>query len=256
MYKVYISNKVTSDEDRRIAKALAAELEAMGYEAIYDAAKLDPSRDVPVARIRELADLDAVVALVTKNRSNSVMVESGMARAFEYVFGKMRLFVVKVGEMEIPKAVGNKYNFRMSLKPTSEEIHGVAVKLDREIRKQQVNPNIFISHRHSDKHVAQAIVKLLETEFEIQRHNLRCTSVDPYRLRAGEHLNERLRTELQHAEVVLGVISPDVKDFELCAVRTRGVLGPRRKDVSIAHSRRHERSRPGADWRLGHAFPN
>jgi hypothetical protein len=42
--KIYISHKATVDEDRRMAKALAAELEAMGHRAIYNAAELHPGR--------------------------------------------------------------------------------------------------------------------------------------------------------------------------------------------------------------------
>jgi len=217
--KIYISHKVTVDEDRRMAKALAAELEAMGHRAIYNAAELHPGRNWRDAHILELADSDAVVALLTKNQSNSVMGEIGMARVFHYAFGKMQLLPVLV-EIGIPNVVSDMFNFRM--KPTPENIHGVAEELDRAVRKQRGYPNVFISHRHSDEQVVQALVDLLATEFEIQPDNLRCTSIDPYRLRAGDRTDERLRTELQHAEAVLGVISPDVKDssyvlFELGA---------------------------------------
>jgi hypothetical protein len=41
--KFYIAHKITVDDDRRLAKALAAELEAMGHIAIYHAASDDPS---------------------------------------------------------------------------------------------------------------------------------------------------------------------------------------------------------------------
>jgi hypothetical protein len=84
--KIYVSHKATEDDDRRMAKALAAELEAMGHRAIYNAAELHPGRNWRDAHILELADSDAVVALLTKNQSNSVMGEIGVARAFHYAF--------------------------------------------------------------------------------------------------------------------------------------------------------------------------
>jgi hypothetical protein len=219
--KFYISNKTTVDDDRRLAKALAAELEVMGHIASYHAAADEPGPNVRDAHFKALAGSDAVVALLTKNHSNSVMGEIGMARALQHAFGKILLLPVLV-EIEIPNVVKDIFNFRMKLTPTAGEIHGVAEELVRAVRKRQVYPNVFISHRHSDARVAQALVKLLETGFEIQPSNLRCTSVHPYRLKVGDRTAERLRTELQHAEAVLGVISPDIKDssyvlFELGA---------------------------------------
>jgi hypothetical protein len=219
--KFYIAHKITVDDDRRLARALAAELEAMGHIAIYHAASDDPSANWRDAHIKALAGSDAVVALLTKNHSDSVMGEIGMARALRHALGKMLLLPVLV-EIDIPNVVKDIFNFRMKLKPTPEEIQGVAEELVRAVRRQQVYPNVFISHRHSDARVVRALVNVLETAFEIQPSNLRCTSVHPYGLKAGDRTAERLRRELQHAEAVLGVISPDVKDssyvlFELGA---------------------------------------
>ncbi len=210
-----------------MAKALAAELEAMGQRAIYDAAELHPGRDASDAHIHELADSDAVVALLTKNNSRTVMAEIGMALAFQHVFGKMLLLTVyvEIDINSIPGVVKRKYHFPM--KPTPEGIHRVAENLDRAVRNQPVYPNVFISHRHSDKQVAQALVGLLEAAFEIQPNNLPCTSIHKYALNIGDRTTERLRTELRHAKAVLGIISPDVKDssyvmFQLGASWGRG----------------------------------
>jgi len=68
-----------------------------------------------------------------------------------------------------------------------------------------------VSHRHSDVTVVQALVNVLTTAFVIEPTDLRCTSVHPYRLKAGDRTADRLRAELQRAEAVLGIISPDVK---------------------------------------------
>jgi hypothetical protein len=219
--KFYIAHKITVGEDRRLAKALAAELEAMGHIAIHHAASDDPGANWREAHIKALVDSDAVVALLIKNHSDSVMGEIGMARVLQHARGKMLLLPVLV-EIDIPNIVKDIFNFRMKLKPTREEIQGVVKELVRAVRRQPAYPNVFISHRHSDARVVRALVKVLETAFEIQPSNLRCTSVHPYRLKAGDRTAERLRRELQHAEAVLGLISPDVKDssyvlFELGA---------------------------------------
>ncbi len=86
----------------------------------------------------------------------------------------------------------------------------------------QSYPQIFISHRHKDVDVAKALVKLLEAAFHIQEKDMRCTSVQPYKLPAGEHTPDRLRAEISQARVVLGILTPDTKEssyvlFELGA---------------------------------------
>jgi hypothetical protein len=112
-------------------------------------------------------------------------------------------------------------------------------------------PRLFISHRHSDVAVVQALVRLLEAAFEVEPTDLRCTSVHPYRLRAGDRTAERLRTELQFAEAVLGIVSPDLKVssyvlFELGASWGRGgntfpllVRGATTADVPVPISDLH-----------------
>jgi len=88
-------------------------------------------------------------------------------------------------------------------------------------------PRIFVSHRHKDVPVVEALVSVIEAAFQIQTHDLRCTSVHPYPLRAGERTSDRLRLELHRAEGVLGIVTPDTKDstyvlFELWAAWGRG----------------------------------
>src|SRR5262249_16742008 len=69
--------------------------------------------------------------------------------------------------------------------------------------------------------------KVLEAAFEIQHDDMRCTSVHPYKLRAGDRTTDRLKAELRRAEAVLGVVTPDMKAssyvlFELGASWGRG----------------------------------
>jgi hypothetical protein len=83
-------------------------------------------------------------------------------------------------------------------------------------------PRIFISHRHKEEDVAKALVNLLEAAFHIEKGDIRCTSVQPYRLPAGARTPDRLRAEIRHARVVLGILTPDTKEssyvlFELGA---------------------------------------
>ena len=75
---------------------------------------------------------------------------------------------------------------------------------------ERTAPRIFISHLHSDDHLASALVSILNAAFEVSWNDIRCTSVSPHKLPAGVATFERLRTDIRGAEVVLGVISPEV----------------------------------------------
>ena len=94
-------------------------------------------------------------------------------------------------------------------------------------RQRESYPQIFISHRHKDEDVARGLVSLLETAFHIEKEDIRCTSVAPYKLQAGARAPDRLKTEISHARVVLGILTPDTQEssyvsFELGAAWAHG----------------------------------
>ena len=83
-------------------------------------------------------------------------------------------------------------------------------------------PRILISHRHKDVEVARGLTDLLRAAFKIDAGDVRCTSVQPYRLPFGRNTSERLRDEIKGAEAVLGILAPDTAEstyvmFELGA---------------------------------------
>ncbi len=89
-------------------------------------------------------------------------------------------------------------------------------------------PQLFISHRHKDHVLAAALVDVLRSAFVVRPADIRCTSVPPYRLPAGERTPDRLRRELAGARAVLGIITPDTADssyvmFELGGAWAQGV---------------------------------
>ena len=63
-----------------------------------------------------------------------------------------------------------------------------------------------------DEGVVKALDSLLETSFEIEAKDIRCTSVHPYRLSSGDRASEKLKAEIKAAEVVLGILSPEAQD--------------------------------------------
>jgi hypothetical protein len=83
-------------------------------------------------------------------------------------------------------------------------------------------PKIFISHRHKDKDVADALLDLFQAAFRVEKGDIRCTSVQPFTLRTGDPAADELRADIGAANVVLGILTPDTKQssyvmFELGA---------------------------------------
>lgn len=90
-------------------------------------------------------------------------------------------------------------------------------------------PRLFISHRHKDEAIAAALVDVIRSAFVIDKTDIRCTSVRPYRLPVGERTPDRLREELRQAEAVIGIVTPDTKEssyvlFELGGAWAQKIL--------------------------------
>jgi hypothetical protein len=90
------------------------------------------------------------------------------------------------------------------------------------IEARGASPRIFISHRHKDQAIATALIETIRAALDVRQTEIRCTSVQPYRLPFGKNTGDRLRDEIGRAQVVLGILSPDTSQssyvmFELGA---------------------------------------
>jgi TIR domain len=67
---------------------------------------------------------------------------------------------------------------------------------------------IFISHSSGDVSLVTPLVDLLRSALNLKAADIRCTSVDGYRLPAGAHTEDQLRAEVAEADAFIGMISP------------------------------------------------
>lgn len=67
---------------------------------------------------------------------------------------------------------------------------------------------LFISHSASDVQLAKALTYLFEKALKISARQIRCTSVDGYRLPVGTHTDDQLRREVFDVRAFIGLITP------------------------------------------------
>ncbi len=67
---------------------------------------------------------------------------------------------------------------------------------------------IFISHSSKDADLALALIDLLKASLALTATQIRCSSIDGYRLPVGVNTEGKLREEVNAAKVVVGLITP------------------------------------------------
>ncbi len=168
---------------------------------------------------KALAAADALVVLLSESalESKNVLGEVGAGRVLEQARG-MLLLPVLLGGMPIPGFISDLYCFRLRTTDEAQQ-EALVEELNKAITDNvKLGPRIFISHRHRDKEIAQALTQLLEQAFVIGRNDIRCTSVQLYMLTPGERTSEQLRSDIGGAELVIGLLSPDISEsnYVLC----------------------------------------
>ena len=68
---------------------------------------------------------------------------------------------------------------------------------------------VFISHSDDDVEIAKPLIALLRSALNLRSDDIRCSSVDGYRLPAGAPTDEILRREVDDAELFIGLITPN-----------------------------------------------
>jgi hypothetical protein len=79
----------------------------------------------------------------------------------------------------------------------------------REKRRTDGGPLVLISHSSKDVDLATALIDLLKAGIGLLADQIRCSSVDGYRLPVGVNTETKLREEVNAAEVVIGLITPN-----------------------------------------------
>lgn len=68
--------------------------------------------------------------------------------------------------------------------------------------------DVFISHSSEDSWLARQLVELLRSSLNLHAEQIRCTSVDGYRLPVGADIDEQLREEVLVSRAFISILSP------------------------------------------------
>jgi hypothetical protein len=217
-------------KDRDVARALESGLKDKGHESVWGVDELIAGRGWGELMPRRIASADAVVAILTPNSQNSssMWCEIGAARALANTDKRTALLPIVIG---LDKTPG--YTEDMLVLWANKAEPGIDAGLIKEIdtaiqahlaaiEARGASPRIFISHRHKDQAIAAALTETIRAALDVKPTEIRCTSVQPYRLAFGKNTGDRLRDEIGRAQVVLGILSPDTSQssyvmFELGA---------------------------------------
>jgi hypothetical protein len=68
---------------------------------------------------------------------------------------------------------------------------------------------LFISHSSKDSLFVQSLIDLIRAALNLGSTQIRCTSIDGYRLPGGANTNEQLKQEVHQADTFIGIISAE-----------------------------------------------
>ena len=229
MSTIYISYKT---EDQEIVNSLVPLLKEKGHKINFDQEELFIGAVWRDQLMGALLASDVILVLWTENTylSQFVPAEIGVARASPQI----GLLPVLVGDVSIPPFIQDLMVERIP-DTDPETLRRLSEKLDASIKKhieyrnlrKKGRPKIFISHRHKDEKIVRALVDCIKTYFLIDKQDIRCTSVRPYRLPVGENTSDRLRDEITDAEVVLGILTTDTLASSYVAFELGSAWGQR-----------------------------
>lgn len=101
---------------------------------------------------------------------------------------------------------------------STDEQLGEALSLLKEFRESGLTESatsdvpttmkIFISHSSADAKAAEALVDLIRSALNVSAKDIRCTSVEGYKLPAGADSNQQLRSEVFECQAFIVLLSP------------------------------------------------
>lgn len=92
--------------------------------------------------------------------------------------------------------------------PGREYLNGLkSEEKEEHVEMFETKIRLFISHSSKDSKFVQLLVELLRTALPLPASQVRCTSIDGYRLPGGANTDQQIKQEVHAADTFIGVIS-------------------------------------------------
>ena len=106
--------------------------------------------------------------------------------------------------------VGRRRFQELTKKLERNETQNRVVKRKDNMRSETTqNILLLISHSSKDKGLAEELIELFRLALGLRADQIRCTSVDGYRLPAGVNTDDQLRAEIKDVRAFIGLLTPN-----------------------------------------------
>lgn len=92
----------------------------------------------------------------------------------------------------------------LNIEPILKDFGGSEI---RNLPYEKYLVDIFISHSNRDKDIAEKLVEILRSSLNLNVDQIRCTSVDGYKLPGGTKTKDQLRIEIHTSIILIGIIT-------------------------------------------------
>ena len=106
--------------------------------------------------------------------------------------------------------------------------------LTRDRRRGRSKVELFVSHAHGDRDLAQRLVRAIESGLHVPAHTIRCTSVPGYDFPPGTDFMQALKEELTGARCVVGLWTPSSIKSQWCLFELGAAWGLAHKTLFLS----------------------
>lgn len=135
--------------------------------------------------------------------------------------------VLKRGALPVPK------NYK-ARELGYRALYAAVQYLTRDRRRGVSKVEVFVSHAHEDRDIAQRLVRAVELGLQVPDNAIRCTSVPGYDFTPGTDFNQALNDELAGASCVVGLWTPRSMKSQWCLFELGAAWGLAHKTLFLS----------------------
>jgi hypothetical protein len=142
----------------------------------------------------------------TFGSDSSIVASFGSAQAIAFTSGDSDENLRKAVNQMLASEISVIQSAIQQLSWATEDVEDTAILPAANIAPSAIM--VFVSHSSRDEALAKALIDLLRPALGLPPNQIRCSSVDGYRLPVGVNTESKLREEVNAAKVVIGLITP------------------------------------------------